>query len=332
MITLKDIAREAGVSVMTVSRVVNGQYSKVSEENIRKIQEIIKKRGYIPSSTARSLSSRTSNIISVIVQGTRNEFSRSFYNAAMVGEIVPHVQERGYFLMLHFIDKYDDITHRLRTWNARGAIFIGTFDHDIQKIQEDNIIPLVFTDSYSKVNQINNVGINDYKGGALAAKYFIDKGHRNFAYVGECMTSNVIQQRLKGFKETLEAYGFSLSSRHILDATVVQDPAKAICSFKDQVTAIFVSSDSLAASIISKMRALGRNVPEDYSIIGFDGFPVGNLLTPPLTTISQDIVEKARIAVDILFRHIEKPSSPAENVVLDVQLIERGSVKDLRKQ
>lgn len=331
MVTLKDIAREAGVSVMTVSRVVNGQYSKVSEENIRKIQEIIKKRGYVPNSTARSLSSKASNIISVIVHGSGNELMRSLYNAAMVGEIVPYVQERGYFLMLHFIDKYDDITHRLRTWNARGAIFIGTFDHDVQKIQEDNMIPLVFTDSYSRVRQINNVGIDDYKGGVLAAKYFIDKGHKSFAYVGECMTSNVIQQRLKGFKETLEASGFSLSSSHILDATAIQDPARAICSFKEQVTAVFVSSDALAASIISSMRTLGRNVPEDYSIIGFDGFPMGDLLAPRLTTISQDIAKKARIAVDILFRHIQDPSSPAENIVLDVQLIERDSVRSLSK-
>lgn len=329
MVTLKDIAREAGVSVMTVSRVVNGQHSKVSEENVRKIQEIIKKRGYVPNSTARSLSSKASNIISVIVQGSENEFKKSQYNAAMVGEIVPYVQERGYFLMLHFINKYDDITQRLRTWNARGAIFIGTFDQDVQKIQQDNTIPLVFTDSYSQVRQITNVGIDDYKGGALAAKHFIEKGHRSFVYVGDYMASSVVQQRLKGFKDTLEAFGFSLGPKHILDAYAIKEPARTICSFKEPVTAIFASSDSLAASIINEMRDLGKNLPEDYSIIGFDGFSLGGLIVPRLTTIYQDIAKKARIAVDIVFRHIEDPSSPAENVVLDVQLMERESVKDL---
>ena len=194
MVTLKDIAREAGVSVMTVSRVVNGQLSKVSEENIKKIQEIIKKRGYVPNSTARSLSAKASNIISVIVQGSGNELINP-YNATMVGEIVPYVQEKGYYLMLHFIDNYDDITQRLRAWNARGAIFIGTFDHDVKKIQQDNRIPLVFTDSYSSVRQIINIGIDDYKGGVLAAKHFINKGHCSFV-IGRTLTSGVIQQRL----------------------------------------------------------------------------------------------------------------------------------------
>jgi len=329
MVTLKDIAREAGVSVMTVSRVVNGQLSKVSEENIKKIQEIIKKRGYVPNSTARSLSSKSSNIISVIVQGDGNEFKKSLYNATMVGEIVPYVQERGYYLMLHFITNYDDITQRLRTWNARGAIFIGTFDYDVQKIQQDNSIPLVFTDSYSHVRQIINVGIDDYKGGVLAAKHFIEKGHRSFAYVGEYMESSVVQQRLKGFKDTLEAHGFSLRSDHILDGYIIKDTAKAICSFKEPVTAIFASSDTLAVSLISDLRDLGKKVPDDYSIIGFDGFPLGSLIKPRLTTIYQDVAKKARIAADIVFRHIEDPSSPAESIVLDVQLVERDSVKTI---
>lgn len=328
MVTLKDIAQEAGVSVMTVSRVVNGHHNKVSTGNIRKIQEIIKKRGYVPNSTARSLSSKSSHIISVIVQGNGNEFS-SPYNATMVGELVPLIQKQGYFLMLHFIDKYDDITHRLKAWNSEGAIFIGTFDQDIQQIQQDNRIPLVFTDSYSRIRQIINIGIDDYKGGVLAAKCFIEHGHHSFAFIGETLASSVVQQRLHGFKETLEASGFSLTSAHIIDAAKTKNPAESICSLKEQVTAVFTSSDSLAISLMDGLRILGRSVPKDYSIIGFDGLPIGNLVSPPLTTIVQDISRKAQTVSDILFRHIQVPSSPAENVVLDVKLLERDSVRTL---
>lgn len=329
MVTLKDIAREAGVSVMTVSRVVNGQLSKVSEENIKKIQEIIRKRGYVPNSTARSLSAKASNIISVIVQGRRNELTNP-YNATMVGEIVPYVQEKGYYLMLHFIDNYDDITQRLRAWNARGAIFIGTFDHDVQKIQQDNRIPLIFTDSYSNVRQIINVGIDDYKGGVLAAKHFISKGHRSFAFVGGTMTSGVIMHRLNGFRDTLEENGFSLNADQILDESVIRNPAKVIRSLKEPVTAIFAASDILAYSIIEDLSKLGCKVPDDYSVIGFDGLKIGSCISPRLTTIYQDIIKKARLACDVLFRHIDDPSSPAENLVLDVELIEGDSVRDIR--
>lgn len=326
MVTLKDIAQEAGVSIMTVSRVVNGNCSKVSEENARKIQEIVKKLGYIPNSTARSLSSKSSHIISVILRGTENQLKNP-YNAAMVGEIVPYVQERGYFLMLHYINKYNDITQRLQAWNTEGSIFIGTFDEDIQQIQQNNTIPLVFTDSYSHVRQVTNVGIDDYKGGELAAKYFIEHGHRSFAFAGLSLASSVVKHRLKGFRDTLEANGFSLSEDHILEETA--DTAKQICSFKKPVTAIFATADLLAVSLMGELRKLGCVVPDDYSIIGFDDLSISDSVTPRLTTISQNISKKAQLATNILFRHIQDPTVPAENVVMDVQLIERDSVKTL---
>jgi LacI family transcriptional regulator len=326
MITLKDIAKEAGVSVMTVSRVVNGHLSKVSEEKARRIQEIIREKNYIPNSTARSLSSKSSHIVSLIIGGKGNQLSNP-YNAAIAGEIIPLVQERGYYLMLHFVDRYDDITQRLRAWNAEGAIFLGTFDEDIQKIIFNNQIPLVFTDSYSPVRQITNVGIDDYKGGVLAASHFIEMGHTSFAYLGWSLTSNVVNNRLNGFRDTLINAGFSLPSSHIFEAQVnIDQTAASICALLDRPTAIFISADMLAIELINYFIRHGYSVPADYSIIGFDDLAMGHLITPSLTTIVQDIPRKAKIATDLLFRHIQDPSTPAENITLDVQLIQRESV------
>ena len=331
MVTLKDIAKEAGVSVMTVSRVVNGQHSKVSSKHIEKIQKIIKERGYIPSSAARSLSSKSSHIISVIIRGTGNQLKDSYF-ASMVGEIVSDVQERGYYLMLHFINRYDDITQRLRAWNAEGCIFLGTFDNDIQQIQQDNLIPLVFTDSYSNIRQITNVGIDDYKGGVLAAQHFISQGHKSFAFVGYSSASSVVQHRLNGFRDTLEASGYRLDNSHIFEAEdkmPIEKIAKSIRSFREPVTAIFATADLLAISLMDCFKNMGCKIPDDYSFIGFDDLSISRLVTPPLTTITQDIGKKARIAVDILFRHINDNSLPAENAVLDVSLVSRQSVKNL---
>lgn len=332
MVTLKDIAKEAGVSVMTVSRVVNGQLSKVSEENTRRIREIIRQKNYVPNSSARSLSSKSSHIVSLIVRGAGNQLTNP-YNAVMAGEIVPNVQERGYYLMLHFIDRYDDITQRLRAWNAEGSIFLGTFDEDIQKILFDNRIPLVFTDSYSKVRQITNVGIDDYKGGVLAARHFLERGHRSFLYLGWSMTSSVVTNRLNGFRDTLENAGLTLDPSCILEAGIpAEELAKKICSLPQKPTAIFTSADMLAITLIDELKRLGFRVPEDYSIIGFDDLAMGHLIAPPLTTITQDIPRKAQIATDLLFRHIQDPTAPAENITLDVHLVERESVCDLKQK
>jgi LacI family transcriptional regulator len=329
MVTLKDIAKEAGVSVMTVSRVVNKCYSKVSEENIEKIQSIISKSGYIPNSSARSLSSKSSKIIAVLIQGKGNMLEHP-YNAKMLGHIIQCVQDRGYNAMVHNIDEYSDVTKHLQSWNAEGAIFLGTFDSDIQQIQADNKIPLIFTDSYSSIRQVINIGIDDYKGGVLAAQHFIENGHRNFAFVGGPFTnlSQLIQQRLKGFRDTIEKENLELASDHILKPADTNDIVNAICSFREPITAIFVASDIIAIELIDALIKKGYSIPKDYSIIGFDNLPISRYISPSLTTISQDINYKAQYAIDILFDHLSNASLPTQNIVLDVELVKRASVSN----
>lgn len=326
MVTLKDIAKEAGVSVMTVSRVINKRYTEVSEENITKIQEIIKKLGYVPNSSARSLSSKSSKIISIIIQGNDNPLE-SPYNATMLGHIIQHVQERGYNAMVHFIDEYSEVTQHLQSWKAEGAIFLGTFDEDIQQIQADNKIPLIFTDSYSSIRQVMNIGIDDYKGGVLAAQHFIDNGHRHFAFVSPYVSaSQLIQQRLKGFKDTIEKANLTLPTEHILEPINIEDTVNTICSFKQPVSAIFAATDNCAIELIDALKQKGYQIPSDYSIIGFDNLPISQYITPKLTTISQDINQKAQYALDVLFQHLNNSSLPTQNLVLDVELIKRESV------
>lgn len=326
MATLKDIAKEAGVSVMTVSRVVNMRYSEVSEENIEKIQSIINKLGYVPNSSARSLSSKSSKIISIIIQGTNNVLE-SPYNATMLGHIVQHVQESGYNAMVHFINDYTDVTKHLQSWNAEGAIFLGTFDKNILQIQADNNIPLVFTDSYSSIRQLINIGIDDYKGGVLAAKYFIQNGHRDFAFITPHISvSQLIQQRLKGFKDTIENANLCLYPEHILEPINMEDTVTELCNFKKPVTAIFSAADNSAIELMDILKRRGYRLPEDFSIIGFDNLPICQYISPRLTTISQDIKKKAHYALDVLFQHLNNPNLPSQNIILNVDLVERESV------
>lgn len=326
MITLKDIAKEAGVSVMTVSRVVNMRYSEVSEENIEKINTIIKRLGYVPNSSARSLSSKSSKIISIIIQGENNVLETP-YNATMLGYIIQHVQECGFNAMVHFINEYSDVTKHLQSWNAEGAIFLGTFDKNIQQIQENNKIPLVFTDSYSSVRQLINIGIDDYKGGVLAARHFIENGHREFAFVTlHTSVSQLIQQRLKGFKDTIENAGLSLSEDHILEPFQMEETIQKLTSLKKPVTAIFAAADNTAIELTDQLKEMGYLIPEDFSIIGFDNLSMSRYVSPKLTTISQDIMKKAHYAIDILFQHLNDPTLPTQNIILDVELIKRESV------
>ena len=329
MVTLKDIAREAGVSVMTVSRVVNRQFNKVSESNVERIQAIIKEKGYVPNSSARSLSSKSTRLIAVIVQGEENALEYP-YNATMVGHICYYIQSRGYSPLLYTVSDYSEVTKRLRQWNVEGAVFLGMFDENMRNIHEDNRIPLVFTDSYSPVRQITNIGLDDYKGGELAARYLISKGHRHVSFVGTSTNiSGVVRHRLLGFRHALEAAGLALPDSHVVGEHSNGDRIREICQYDPPVTAFFVTADILAMSVMDELKALGKRVPQDCSLIGFDDLFFSAYTTPKLTTIAQDIRKKAQIAIDVLFRHIQTPNAPAESLVLDVQLVERESVRSL---
>ena len=183
MITLKDIANLAGVSTMTVSRIVNGQRNKASEETVARVERIIRENNYVPNSSARSLASRSTRLIAIMIQGVDNRLEYP-YNAIMTGYLCRFVQDQGYSPLLYYVKDYHEVTQRLRAWNVEGAVFLGMFDEDMRSIQADNRIPLVFTDSYSTMRQVTNVGLDDYKGGELAGQYLIDMGHRDIAFMG----------------------------------------------------------------------------------------------------------------------------------------------------
>lgn len=334
MVTLKDIAQEAGVSVMTVSNVVNGNLSKVSKEKAEQIQKIIEERKYVPNSSARSLAKSNSRIIALILRGEQNENTlQSAHNATLVGTIIQKVQSLGYYIMINIFKSQQDISQSLRTWNVEGAILLGMFDDEIENIYRVNDVPMVFIDSYSKVRQLSNVGIDDYKGGKLAAQYLIDHGHRKMAFIGPPATHNgVIQHRFSGFCDTLKKNGLSLEpeNQFVLESDVqpevIIETGKRIASMGKQITAAFVTSDQIASYLIHGLRTSGIRVPEDLSIIGFDDLMIGTQMTPQLTTIAQDLDKKANLSVEILFRQLQSPDSPAESLVLDVELKERESV------
>lgn len=329
MITIKEIALEAGVSTMMVSRVINKRYNQVSAENIERIEKIIKKHNYIPNSAARSLSSKTSNIIAIFIQGSANELGHP-YNAVMLGHLIQNVQAYGYDTMVHFISDYSDVINKLQSWKASGAIFYGIFEKDFVQIQAHTDIPLVFTDCYSNTRQIVNVGIDNYKGGSLAAQHLLDYGHKNMAFVGEYINeSPLIRQRLNGFIDTLSQSNIEIGQDHIISFDTITNTAQKLIDMKQDHLAIYAHSDILALKIIKQLAEYGYNVPDDFSIIGFDNLYVCSLSNPGLTTISQDLSKKAKGAVDLLFQYLKYPDMPLQSITLDVALVSRDTVKKL---
>jgi LacI family transcriptional regulator len=338
MVTLKDIADEAGVSTATISNVINGNMSKVSIENASRIQKIIEKRQYVPNSSARTLAVKSSHIIAGVLLGGHDvNMLLDPYNAEFFGELICTVQERGYYLMIRYVNSYEEVIHSLRSWNIDGAVFVGTSDEYIKKIQKAIQIPLIFTDSYTNQQKINNVGIDDFRGGGLAAEYFLSRGHRTLGFVGYSIVGtekNVVSERLSGFSSVLDTHGIKLTEKQCFYVSVgdpredIQKIAARLADRKGDITGIFVSADILAIALMEALSEQGMNVPEDISVIGFDDVSITANIVPGLTTIRQKISQKAQIATDLLFRQIEGKLSP-RNSTLEVSLVERDSVSFL---
>lgn len=332
VVTLKDIAKRAGVSSMTVSRVMNGNTKEVSDKTSEKIRKIAHEMGYVPNSSARALASRSSRLIAALLQEYDEDYNplEDSYTSCFLGELARQIKKEGYDLMIHYVKDYSEITYSLKSWNVAGAVFIGMFDESIRKLQEDNHIPLIFTDSYSTVRSITNVGIDDYAGGELAARHFLENGHRNLAFYGpEVLDNGVVTHRMRGFVTVLREAGISLPPENFMDLGVKDLGAalKRLCSGKNPVTGIFTTADNCAYRIYSEAYRMGIRVPDDLSVIGFDDLNMSAMITPPLTTIRQDIKKKAAVTCDLLMKHIRETDPPAENIIMNVELVERGSVR-----
>ena len=331
MATLKDIAREAGVSMMTVSRVINGNKKEVSPQTASRVLEIARQLGYVPNSSARSLASRSSRLIAAVLTdygGSLNPLCDS-YNSCFFGEIARLVQQDGYDLMIHYVKDYKDISYSLKSWNVAGAVFLGMFDDNIRQIQEDNPIPLIFTDSYSSVRKIINVGIDDYEGGRLAARHFLEMGHTRLAFIGpRALGNGLVMHRLQGFCSCLREAGVALSQDQIVnfEDENPQELLRRLCCGENPVTGIFTTADSCAQDLYFAASRIGLKIPEDLSIIGFDDLPGSARMVPPLTTVRQDVFKKAAVAWELLMKRIREPEGPAENLILNVELVKRESV------
>ena len=332
VVTLKDIAKRAGVSSMTVSRVMNGNTKEVSDKTSEKIRKIAHEMGYVPNSSARALASRSSRLIAALLQEYDEDYNplEDSYTSCFLGELARQIKKEGYDLMIHYVKDYSEITYSLKSWNVAGAVFIGMFDESIRKLQEDNHIPLIFTDSYSTVGSITNVGIDDYAGGELAARHFLENGHRNLAFYGpEVLDNGVVTHRMRGFVTVLREAGISLPPENFMDLGVKDLGAalKRLCSGENPVTGIFTTADNCAYRIYSEAYRMGIRVPDDLSVIGFDDLNMSAMITPPLTTVRQDIKKKAAVTCDLLMKHIRETDPPAENIIMNVELVERGSVR-----
>lgn len=336
MTTIKDIASYTGVSATTVSNVIHGRSGRVSEETVRKIQAAIEELGYVPNMSARSLVSNSSKVIALInhvVTRKDSNFMDDPFQASFVGIIEAVLREHGYYLMVRTVDTAEELLTFLRNWNVDGLFITGIFRDSFFETLSTLELPIVFIDSYVHHPNFCNVGLEDFNGSFTATDYLITHGHKRIAFTSPSIRDGgVLQERFLGYKAALTKNGIQFDRTLIFEYEMDLASCFLLCDELARVpglTAVVASADIMAAGIMTGLRDRGIRVPEDISIVGFDDLNISQMLTPPLTTIHQDMNKKGALAVNFMIQKLEGKTLSKTEEILPTYLVERKSVKTL---
>ena len=333
---ISEIAQKAGVSKATVSNVMNGKLSKVSDETRERIENIIRETGYKPNVMARSLVKKESRLIGLVVPylGKDETFFANPYNAHIIAALERYIRGNDYYLMLRCVGDPREIVPLLSSWNVDGAFFLGIYKDEVPEIKSQIDIPIVFLDTYAPGEEIVNIGIEDYRGGYLSARYLLGKGHTKLALVSPDISSEgVIKERYKGFSDACREAGVPFKKGNIFFTESTYHSAvqvgQDIAFGGGEYTAVACMSDIVAFGVIEGLKQCGIRVPYDMSVIGFDNLPDCEFMSPKLTSVAQDFEWKAKKASDYLFKMISDKTSLVADERQPIRVVERQSVKAL---
>ena len=339
MITIKDIAQISGYSISTVSRVINHR-SDVSDEAREKIESIIREQNYQPNENARMLKQTVSSDIAVIVRG-----SKSFFWEYVLEEIQTRMSNHGENVNVHFIGDTDDEVATAvqvgQNLKPKGIIFLGgRADHFREEFSRISLPCVLVTVDASKFgfDNLSSFTTDDEEAGSCAAGRLLAKGHRRIGILGGDRSGSgddFRTLRVKGAVKELEKRGIPFDFEKdyepcAFSAESGYAAAERLLEKSPDVTGVFALNDAIAISAVRAFRDRGMSVPEDISVIGFNGVNYVDYLIPRLATIRQDVAMLARKSVDDLLLRISY-GSPAIHEKIPFEYFDGESVAPPRK-
>lgn len=328
--TLKDIAKMAGVSESTVSRVLNG-IPKASSETRDKILKIAKELNYYPNEIARSLAKQKTQIIGVITTDISNP-----YFASVAGGIEMIASQLGYNLIISvtFGKEEEELRYIniLKEKKVEGIIFMsGRMPESCEEALLNSGIPTVVVARKVKSSlpsiHIDNIG-ESYK----AVEYLIKLGHRRIAMIsGSLNDKESGYHRLLGYKNALDAYEIPFEEELVAEGNFKMESGieamNTLLQLKRLPSAVFAGSDAMAVGAIKSIKKAGLSIPEDISVIGFDNNIISQACDPELTTIGQPVDDLGKTAMEMLYKIINGQELKKKTIYLPCELVIRNSTK-----
>ncbi|MGC4979067.1 MULTISPECIES: LacI family DNA-binding transcriptional regulator [unclassified Streptomyces] len=339
--TLEDVARVAGVSRATVSRVING-VRNVDPGIQEVVRQAIERTGYAPNRAARSLVTRRSQTVALIVSGagdTPGEAQNAFaarvfadpFFGRVVSGVVGYLRPRSMHPLLMFAESAEtrsQVLADLRQGSADGALVVSTHaDDPLPALLADAGLPAVLFARPSRPVRLSYVDLAHREGARLAAEHLLNRGCRRIVTVTGPLGVAASQDRLAGFRDTMARSGHPYVP--VAEGGFTLDSGMAamsgLLSEHPDVDGVFAANDLMAQGVCQLLRERGRQVPDDVAVVGFDDSSVAVTCRPPLTTVRQPVEEMAAAMAALLDEHIQGVRTEPTSLIFDPELVVRAS-------
>lgn len=322
--SIEDVARLAGVSITTVSRVIN-KLPSVKEKNRILVLDAVKELKFQPSIFAQRLATGKSNVVALIVPRYEGMFY-SFYLLELIRGIGTLCEALKLDLLLHLVDARG----ALNVKGVGGIIFADIIAnrHQLESALAAGI-PSIVINNYVKEPEVSCISVDNRGGAEAAVNYLAGLGHKRIAHISGDVITQAAAHRLEGYERAIKKNNLGLRPEYIIKTDYsrgqARQAAEKLLKMPSFPTAIFVASDSMALEVMAVAREMGKDIPRDLSIIGFDDNPSGLYGPVSLTTIRQPLIKMAEESVKLLNRLMSSKEAKPQRVVLPTELVIRDS-------
>ncbi|WP_127498775.1 LacI family DNA-binding transcriptional regulator [Paenibacillus glycanilyticus] len=334
MVTIKDIAKAAGVSPSTVSRVVSN-HPRISKETSAKVKKIMEEMGYHPNVMAKSLVSKTTKTLAIMLPRPAEELFQDFFFGELLRGILTHSTRAGYDMLLTTAtsahDETETISRLVFGRRVDGVILLSARVNDplIRYLNEQDFPSILIGragEEYSRVMTVNNDNI---QAAYDATQHLIKQGHSRIGFVSGPTNLTVSNDRMEGYKKAMREAGLPMQSEWIVEGEFLQESGFRAMSFimglPERPTGLVVIDDVVAFGVLRGLTEIGYKVPDDISLVSFNNIALSELATPPISSVDIGTYQLGYTASQLLIRQIQDEPIHQSDVIIPHRLIVRES-------
>jgi DNA-binding LacI/PurR family transcriptional regulator len=330
--TLNAVAARAGVGRGTVSRVINGS-PKVSARSRAAVEQAIADLGYVPNRAARSLVTRRTDSVALVVPEAETRLFSEPYFSGIIRGVSARLASAGMQLLLVLADdqkEYERLAAYLSAQRVDGVLMMAVHSDDtLPDRLEELSVPTVLAGRRSHREPLGHVRADNGGGARSAVQHLLARGRRSIGTITGPLDMDAAQARLDGYRDALEAAGLTVEEELIAHGDFTEEGGRAamreLLRRRPGLDAVFAASDVMASGAVLELRASGRRVPDDVAVVGFDDSIVARHIDPPLTSVRQPLEEMGRTMAGLLLDEIAERGTGHREVVLPTQLVVRES-------